>query len=191
MWKRETCVVVNVRVHLCVPCCSSVHYHHFPLPVCGDVWGHGSWPSDDLCCSLPGDSRESPPRPKERQWGTVSLFILKLVERACCSCYIKDISIESFYMFVIHIWGYWTAFFLCRCSTWSLPAATSSCWWAYFPSILVSFTTTASPNPSTCSALDGAFGPCSALKEPTGRKWADDCCFQSFEDKNRGRVSLR
>lgn len=56
----------------CVPCCSSIHHHHFPLPVCGDVWWHGSRPADDLCCPLPGDPGESPPRPKEWQRGTVT-----------------------------------------------------------------------------------------------------------------------
>lgn len=79
-WVRP--VVFNAFVHLYVPCCSSIHYHHVPIPVCGDVWGHGSRPADDLCCSLPGDPRESPSCPKERQRGTVTPLTVK---RACCS----------------------------------------------------------------------------------------------------------
>lgn len=56
---------------LCVTCYSSVHHHYFPLPVCGDVWWHGSWPADDLCRSLSCHPREPPPGPEEWQRGTV------------------------------------------------------------------------------------------------------------------------
>lgn len=58
---------------LYVTCSSSVHNHYIPLPVCCDVWWHGPWPVDDVCCALPGSPRESSPRPEEWQRGIVHL----------------------------------------------------------------------------------------------------------------------
>lgn len=164
-------MVLTVWALLCdwpflfLACSSSVHHHHLPLPVCGDVWWHGSWCADDMCCPLPGHPRKSPPCPEERQWGTVTGRYIHSIVRCFTSEKMKyrtsqSISIlQSVYQF------------FCRCSTWCLLVATSSCWWGSSPSTLASFITTASPNHWTCLALDGVSGPCLAPKEPTGRKF--------------------
>lgn len=75
--RRSWASLCEVHV-LCFTCYSSIHHHYFPLPVCGDVWWHGSWLADDLCCSLPGHPRESPPCPEEWQWGKVRQTVLPL-----------------------------------------------------------------------------------------------------------------
>lgn len=37
---------------------SALHHHYISIPVCGDVWGRGAWPSHDARCSVDGTGGE-------------------------------------------------------------------------------------------------------------------------------------
>lgn len=53
---------------------SSIYHHHFPFPICCDVWG--LWPRhfDDPFCCMDGVKGEPDPLPEEWEWGNV-LFV--------------------------------------------------------------------------------------------------------------------
>lgn len=52
---------------------SSIHHHHFPFPVCCDVWRFRARHFDDSFCCMDGAEGEPDPLPEEREWGAVSV----------------------------------------------------------------------------------------------------------------------
>lgn len=50
---------------------SSIHHHHFPFPVCCDVWWPWPWHFDDPFRCMDGVKREPDPLPEEWEWGDI------------------------------------------------------------------------------------------------------------------------
>ena len=80
---------------------SSIYHHHFPFPVCCDVWGLWPWHFDDPLCCMDGVKGEPASLPEEREWGNVCHICVGLTLCNSSSSHCKIMIWKSFIREVI------------------------------------------------------------------------------------------
>lgn len=75
---------------------SSIYHHHFPFPVCCDVWGLWPWYFDDPFCCMDGIEGEPDPLSEEWEWGNVCSICVGLKLCHLSNIHYKIMIWESF-----------------------------------------------------------------------------------------------
>lgn len=147
---------------------SSIHHHHFPLPVCCDVRRPRPRAHHVPLRFLDGSVWKGPQTEENQERGTLTFFMF------------------------LHIFvqtGFMHSSFLCsRSGTHFLRGATSSWWWVFSQCTPGSSITTVSLNRWTCSALGGASNPCST--RDTGSESHPFLNLNTVKKLNAGSCSI-